>query len=828
MGLLSKQNQVVVKALLDLDITELQVFGFNKPELAFTLKIISNNLCVTIDEIWANRIKKVNLIDVYNAQNSERTELSLMQRIHKRIQNGDINFDVSVNTFYTSIIGVVAEPVRLHSYNIWNHTYISLQNLPSILKEHFNNNEQIIRLDKIRDLLLESKGNDTNTILSEFLSPFIQDKTTSIHLFSQRRLDKYLPLFIYVGQSAIIEETKFHKVSKNYQVGELVVGLIPLYKKEDYSYYVFTGIYEVTSDTIKNGKHETENHLTSKGEEYIGRLVVRTNSKNLLAYRGNIQKEPGNTLTVFEIRKEPVNEKDIPTGHVQIIAMSKRDDTFKGKTFSEVQRWLIDNISTRGYFTSQKPSGNTLLFQFDNHIIAIARRNKIKVKEKSSPWPKAQEDFPKCFTCIPNSVIPVGPITSSEFKQFAPNFKGFNQAWKKWTDETETQLIVQEVLKRRLNSPTTTVSTVTKSPSFPTYKLQTQTYLPPLILQGPPGTGKTYGVEQYIKHMLQQVEGTKDINIEDFRFTNLPTEIDTDNPPPIIWEIIQAHPSFSYEDFVRGMTTKSGDGLHFVAKDRILVQMARLATDLFKKHEEKSPKVILLIDEINRCNLSTVLGECILLLEPSKRMRIKGGKLHRGTPVRLQYEKDNSDENTLVLPQNLEIIGTMNTADRSIALMDYAIRRRFRFISCIPDKSTLPLILSQIGEDKQMNAVLKEVYKQHPKREKHASDILKSINKHLSETHRLGHSFFIVDEPGLTDEEWEKEFKDKINYEIIPLLREYKEDFSAWSDFSEDKYKGLIKELQKEIEVTNTTQNSDTRSSETTNNQEESTENSDE
>ena len=161
--------------------------------------------------------------------------------------------------------------------------------------------------------------------------------------------------------------------------------------------------------------------------------------------------------------------------------------------------------------------------------------------------------------------------------------------------------------------------------------------------------------------------------------------------------------------------------------------------------------------------------------------------------------------------------------------MDYAIRRRFRFISCIPNKSTLPLILSQIGEAKQMNdvSVLEEVYKQNPTRGERASGILKSINKHLSETHKLGHSFFIVDEPDLTEKEWEKEFKDKINYAIIPLVREYKEDFSAWSNFSEDTYQSLIEELQKEIEVTNTTQNSDTTSSETTNNQEESTENSD-
>mgnify|MGYP001166624289 CR=1 FL=1 len=275
------------------------------------------------------------------------------------------------------------------------------------------------------------------------------------------------------------------------------------------------------------------------------------------------------------------------------------------------------------------------------------------------------------------------------------------------------------------------------------------------------------------------------------------------------------------------MTTKSGDGLHFVAKDRILVKMARLATDLFKKHGDRSPKVILLIDEINRCNLSTVLGECILLLEPSKRMRIKSGKIHMGTPVRLQYEKDNSDENTLVLPQNLEIIGTMNTADRSIALMDYAIRRRFRFISCMPNKPTLPLILSQIGEKRKMNDVLDDVYKEAPSRNNHASGILTSINKQLNETHKLGHSFFIVDEQALTNEEWEKEFKDKIRYEVIPLLREYKEDFSAWSDFSEEKYKGLIAELQKKIVIKNIIQNSDTTSSKTTSNQEESTENSD-
>ena len=335
-----------------------------------------------------------------------------------------------------------------------------------------------------------------------------------------------------------------------------------------------------------------------------------------------------------------------------------------------------------------------------------------------------------------------------------------------------------------------------------------QTYLPPIILQGPPGTGKTYGVERYIKYIIENNPNPQQHSLKDCRFTNIETKIDYKNPPSVIWEIIQAHPSFSYEDFVRGMTTASGSSLHFEAKDRILVKMARLATELFIQYKNKAPKVILLIDEINRCNLSTVLGECILLLEPSKRMRMNGDELMGGTPVRLQYENNDTTQNTLVLPENLEIIGTMNTADRSIALMDYAIRRRFRFIDCKPNEETCPKILSQINvEDaKTSTNILQTYYGTDSERGSKVVELLEKINQEIKETHQLGHSFFMVSPPNCSDEEWQKKMKERMDYEVIPLLKEYHEDFSAWKNNSDyHKLKGYIKSFNFSLPKSDTT-----------------------
>ena len=176
------------------------------------------------------------------------------------------------------------------------------------------------------------------------------------------------------------------------------------------------------------------------------------------------------------------------------------------------------------------------------------------------------------------------------------------------------------------------------------------------IFQGPPGTGKTY-VAKRIAEWCRDRGG-------DF-------------------EIVQFHPSYSYEDFVEGFRpTLSDTGqAGFKIKDGPLRRMAAKAS------ENTDATFVLVIDEINRGNVAKVLGELYFLLE------------YRNESVSLQYSGDKFS-----LPENLWFIGTMNTTDRSIALVDAALRRRFYFFGFFPDEPPVRGLLSRWLEANQPDA----------------------------------------------------------------------------------------------------------------------------
>jgi len=177
---------------------------------------------------------------------------------------------------------------------------------------------------------------------------------------------------------------------------------------------------------------------------------------------------------------------------------------------------------------------------------------------------------------------------------------------------------------------------------------------PQTIFYGPPGTGKTYAA------------------------LKLATLLAGDNSRTAL---IQFHPSYAYEDFIEGWRPTENDG--FKIQDGPLKRMAAEAT---KNPDEK---FVLVIDEINRANLSKVLGELFFLLE------------YRDRAITLQYS-----EEEFKLPENLLIIGTMNTADRSIALVDAALRRRFHFHGFFPGGEPISGLLRRWLEAKDKKDLL--------------------------------------------------------------------------------------------------------------------------
>lgn len=243
-----------------------------------------------------------------------------------------------------------------------------------------------------------------------------------------------------------------------------------------------------------------------------------------------------------------------------------------------------------------------------------------------------------------------------------------------------------------------------------------------LILQGPPGTGKTW----LAKKLAFAVIG----------------ERDEDKIRPV-----QFHPNLSYEDFVRGWRP-SGDGkLDLV--DGPFLQMINTAKD------DPESKYAIIIEEINRGNPAQIFGEMLTLLESDKRNETEA--------LELSYRKCEGER--VYIPENLYVIGTMNVADRSIAMVDFALRRRFAFVDLEP-------IFGSIWRDwvhdqcKIDEGFLLQV-----------EERIKTLNKQIAEDSNLGAQFrvghsYITPSTGEIDNslEW---FKQVVETEIGPLLDEY-------------------------------------------------------
>lgn len=232
-----------------------------------------------------------------------------------------------------------------------------------------------------------------------------------------------------------------------------------------------------------------------------------------------------------------------------------------------------------------------------------------------------------------------------------------------------------------------------------------------VILQGAPGVGKTFAA----KRLAYSIMGQKDTSRV---------------------AMVQFHQSYSYEDFIQGYRP-SKDG--FELENGTFYKFCKEA------EEDNERPYFFIIDEINRGNLSKILGELMMLIEKDK----------RGEKIKLLYSNE-----WFTVPQNVRIIGMMNTADRSLALMDYALRRRFAFFDFAPAFSSegFKNYLAEKNSQK-LESLITAV---------ESLNNTISSDESLGDGFRIGHSYFCTD--GEITDEW---LKSVVEYEVIPLIKEY-------------------------------------------------------
>lgn len=203
-----------------------------------------------------------------------------------------------------------------------------------------------------------------------------------------------------------------------------------------------------------------------------------------------------------------------------------------------------------------------------------------------------------------------------------------------------------------------------------------------VVFQGPPGTGKTFVATKLAQFVVSQTKG--------------------------FWEVVQFHPAYSYEDFMRGIrpTVDEQGHLTYEPQDGRFLEFCRKA----RAREQQSAPCVLIIDELNRANLSRVFGEMMYLLE------------YRAREIPLAYGGQ-----PFRIPRNVYIIGTMNTADRSIALVDHALRRRFSFIRLRPEYT-----------------ILQKHLESDPVRAQALVSVLQKVNRTIDlDDYEIGISFFL-------------------------------------------------------------------------------------
>ncbi|WP_073089221.1 McrB family protein [Thermosyntropha lipolytica] len=347
-----------------------------------------------------------------------------------------------------------------------------------------------------------------------------------------------------------------------------------------------------------------------------------------------------------------------------------------------------------------------------------------------------------------------------------------------------------------------------------------------IVLTGAPGVGKTYMAIEICQEIIKKENGVDEKNIGEY------------------WFFIQFHPSYDYTDFVEGLRPEEkGDSIGFERKDGLFMEICRKAA----KEEKSGKKYFLIIDEINRADLSKVFGELMYCLEyRGKKYRIKT----QYSNLMKMEKKEHVFKYGFYIPENVYIIGTMNDIDRSVETFDFALRRRFFWYEIKANDVMEHLIgemmnelldklledkkyksngnstetssggneqtASQNDEEELKNKLKNKLYKllNINKLTKELSESAKNLNQAIDERgskfgldarYHVGPAYFKLTKlPEKVDNESIQQIKEKIwRYRIEPLLREYVRGYDA------GEVEDFIKNLREAYEKSNSGKNSE-------------------
>jgi len=502
------------------------------------------------------------------------------------------------------------------------------------------------------------------------------------------------------------------------------------------------------------------NDIKTKSEEFIknyglGKLQKLDKSKKSLEFLFGINEQNPNSLTyVLEYDKNNIGNffgSATSWSTTKILNYSQLKSK-PNKTWNQQKSEIGENEAIIRSFQI-KNNLISVLTTIEENTTAIEIYNSLK---KYNNLPTNQNWLKKYLTILypdkfmpmldidwinkiftPLNIIPSGTDPSYD-KNWFENCDKFS---KKASDLNLTAVALYHVVKHSIDNNLTDES-ISNNISYLNEYSQKVIDSKNVIFRGAPGTGKSYLAKEIAAYIISNKRTTKY------------DELNDDEKAQI--EFVQFHPSYDYADFVEGLRpTVNGNQLGFELRDGIFKSFVERARENFEASQNddgdkfvERKDYVFIIDEINRGEISKILGELFFAIDPGYR-----GK--EGA-VSTQYSNLHDDpDKKFYIPENVYIIGTMNDIDRSVDTFDFAMRRRFRFIEIDADKRME--MLDELGEN-----VKKDVEKR-----------MKSLNKSIAETDGLGKNYQIGAAYYLKLESIDFDFDILWSDYLKPLLQEY-------------------------------------------------------